>query len=229
MTAVAATYQDILSRIRSASGGRPVELLAVSKGQTVEAIEKLYALGQCDFGENYVQELLEKAQALKDRGCTGIRWHFIGHLQTNKVKQLVPWVNVVHSVDSERLALELAKRWSQAGRSPEMLPIFIEVNIDEQESKSGVLPPEVPALAERIARIPEIELQGLMCIPDPEVEGGVRAAFDRLKALEAQCQAHGSRGKLSMGMSTDFEEAIRAGATHVRIGTLLFGPRATRV
>jgi pyridoxal phosphate enzyme (YggS family) len=197
-----------------------VELIAVSKGQTVDAIAALYELGQRDFGENYVQELVAKAQELSERGLFEIRWHFIGHLQSNKAKLLAPWVCAVHSLDSAGTARELAKRWTALGRG-EKLPVFLEVNIDGEASKSGVLPEAAPALAGEIGAQGGLDLRGLMCVP---AAGGSRAAFARLRELEAQCRPH-THGELSMGMSGDFEDAILEGASWVRVGTSIFGER----
>lgn len=200
-------------------------LIAVSKTQPVESIEALYHLGHRDFGENYVQELVEKAEKLRAAGCDGIRWHFIGHLQTNKVKSLIPHLHAVHSVDSEKLALELAKRWKAECSDCFPLPCFIEVNIDREPTKAGVMPDDVVALATKLAKNPSIKLMGLMAIPtatqNPEQSAG---AFTRLRELEIQCHPH-TAGNLSMGMSSDFEVALQHGATHIRVGTALFGQR----
>lgn len=212
---------ELRAEIDREAKGRPVQLLAVSKGQPISAIEELYQAGQRDFGENYVQELAEKAEQLVFK-CPGIRWHFIGHLQSNKVKVLVPWLGMVHSVHSADIALELSKRWGQMGRNWN-LPILLEVNIDMESSKRGIDPKEVQELVERISEIPGLDLRGLMCIP-----AAVRAengeAFRALRVLEEKCQPF-TQGELSMGMSNDFLVAVREGATWVRIGTLLFGLR----
>jgi pyridoxal phosphate enzyme (YggS family) len=198
-----------------------VHLLAVSKGQPAEAIGKLYQQGQRDFGENYVQELLEKASQLETL-CPEIRWHFIGHLQRNKVKNLVSVVSAIHSVDSVELALEISKRWGQSGRLGN-LPVFLEVNIDQEITKSGLVPEQVRAVAQTVSEIPGLSLEGLMAIPSEE--GGLTGrSFRALRELEQLCRP-ATRGELSMGMSNDFEAAVREGATWVRLGTLLFGPR----
>jgi hypothetical protein len=209
-----ARYRAIASKVPAG-----VTLVAVSKGQPASAIAELYKLGHRDFGENYAQELVAKAEEL--HACYDLRWHFIGHLQSNKAKLLMPHLHSVHSVDSIKLARELAKRWKEQDRDGK-LPTFLEVNIDGESSKTGLMPDQVASLAERIAdEFRELELQGLMCIPNPE---GAGAAFAHLRALELKCQPH-TRGKLSMGMTQDFEQAIREGATHVRVGTAIFGPR----
>lgn len=209
--------QTIRSRIPAG-----VTLIAVSKTHPLEAIEELYALGQRDFGENYAQEMIEKAAGLRARGYSEIRWHFIGHLQTNKVKLILPHVHAVHSVDSERLAAELSKR-HMASQAATKLSIFLEVNIDGEGSKTGVTPSDAPAIAARISAMPGLQLEGLMCIPTKE--GSDHAVpFKALRELERRCRPH-TNGKLSMGMTSDFEAAIREGSTHVRVGTALFGPR----
>lgn len=213
-------YRAILSRVKRKVEHRAVCLIAVSKKQPVDLIEKLYELGHRDFGENYVQELSSKALELQKRGCTEIRWHFLGHLQTNKVKNLIPWVHSVHSVDSIRLANELAKRWKESGRSGR-LPIFVEVNISGEPSKSGVNPEVAVEISKELARFPELILQGLMCIPEEE-KGELE--FPRLRELEEKCRP-GTQGQLSMGMSGDFEAALKAGSTHIRVGTAIFGER----
>jgi pyridoxal phosphate enzyme (YggS family) len=201
----------------------PVTLIAVSKKQSVDAIEELYQLGHRDFGENYVQELITKAETLDKRGCQEIRWHFIGHLQTNKVKSLIPWVSCIHTVDSSRLAQELDKKFSTLGRAGK-LPVFMEVNMDKEETKSGVSSEEAVHLSDKIGLCPKLDLLGLMCIPPLGVDPSAR--FRELAALERQLRPQ-TQGKLSMGMSGDYAEAIAEGATHIRVGTVLFGPRST--
>ncbi len=238
---------EIRARIESAkaapAGADDVTLIAVSKTKPAADVAELFAAGQRDFGENYVQELVEKSAELERLGCAGARWHFIGHLQTNKVKQLLPVVASIHSVDSERLAREIAKRWRAlrsgagdsggggagagiSGGASAKLPIFIEVNIDGEESKSGVRPEDAPALAELIGRelSAELDLRGLMCVPAAGPIESARAAFAQLRSLELSCRPW-TRGALSMGMSSDFEAAVAEGATHVRVGTALFGKR----
>jgi len=203
-----------------------VVLVAVSKTQSVEAIEELYRLGQRDFGENYVQELVEKAHELERRGCGEVRWHFIGHLQSNKVKTVLPLVSCVHTVDSDRLANEIAKRWAALERE-QRLPVMIEVNLDGETSKAGFSPDSVVRVVEKISKAHSktLRIDGLMCIPAPrETSAEMRLCFARLRELGEQCRPW-TQGKLSMGMSSDFVEAISEGATHVRIGTALFGPR----
>ena len=211
-TALAANLASVRGRVLAIR--ESAVLIAVSKTQPPEAIRSLYLAGQRDFGENYAQELVAKAKALRD--LPDLRWHFIGHLQTNKVRAIAPFVHAVHSVDSVRLAGELSRR---AG---ERLPIFLEVNLDGEAGKAGVTPADAPAVSAEIAALPGLELRGLMAIPAPMAV--MRPSFARLRALETACRP-ATRGGLSMGMSGDFEEALREGATHVRVGTALFGAR----
>jgi len=221
-------YQNIFHRIHEACKNRgigsEIELVAVSKKQSVDQIYALYELGQRDFGENYAQEMVLKAKELAMRGCSGIRWHFIGHLQTNKIKSILPYAYCIHTVDSEKLAIHLAKAWKMQLEHDQSrpLPIFIEVNIDQEPNKSGVLPDLVHTLASTLHQMPELSLQGLMCIP--AIKSDPNASFQKLREMR---DALGSltKGKLSMGMSEDFEQAIQEGATHIRVGTALFGPR----
>jgi hypothetical protein len=226
---IESSYSQIKERIALAcrAAGRNVSsvtLIAVSKKQPEDKIEELYRLGHRDFGENYVQEMVGKAVELERRGCTGIRWHFIGHLQTNKAKLLVPHVASVHSVDSEKVAQALAKAWGASGHTGK-LPVFIEVNISREASKTGAAPEEVEALARSVSQMPELELQGLMCVPAASEDNSqLSQRFHELKQTEESLRDV-SRRQLSMGMSSDFEIAIAQGATHVRVGTALFGAR----
>lgn len=226
-TELAARYRQLMRRISELSRGvRKVTLIAVSKTQPVEAIEALYSLGHRDFGENYAQELIDKASQLQST-CPGLRWHFIGHLQTNKVKAVLPFVHAIHSLDSERLAGEVDKRWRQHHSGDERLPCFLEVNIDGESSKAGVPPDSAPPLAGTIAEsYGALKLEGLMAIPAAADAATVQKSFAALRELEHKCRPH-TTGGLSMGMSGDFELAIPEGATHIRVGTALFGPRQT--
>ncbi len=199
------------------SGGQ-AGLIAVSKTHGADLIEALYRAGQRDFGENYVQELLEKDRELKARGISDIRWHFLGHLQTNKVRQLIPVVHAIHSVDSLRLASEISKRAIGPVR------VFIEVNVEGEPTKSGFNPGDLTEVLPQVAGLPHLEVRGLMCIPSRE--GGVSGrAFRELRSLRDVHRAHLGAGELSMGMSEDYEVALREGSSWIRIGTALFGPR----
>ncbi|MFY3746285.1 YggS family pyridoxal phosphate-dependent enzyme [Anaeromyxobacter sp. Red801] len=191
-----------------------VTLVAVSKTQPPEAIREAYAAGQRDFGENYAQEWRAKADALAD--LPGLRWHFIGGLQTNKAKYLAGRVALVHAVDREELAAELSRRFGQKGATARVL---LEVNVGGEASKEGCPPDRVEALAAAVRALPSIELAGLMCIPPPADDP--RPHFRALRALRDR---FGLR-ELSMGMSADWRIAVEEGATLVRVGTAIFGAR----
>ena len=203
----------VAERERRDGESRAVRLVAVSKRQPVEAIRALADLGQHDFGENYLQEALDKQQALDDLPLT---WHFIGPIQSNKTRAIAAHFDWVHSVDRVKLVRRLGEQ-----RDPALGPlnVLIQVNIDDETSKSGAAPDEVAAIAAACAEQPTLRLQGLMCIPRP----GNAEAFDQLADLNASLPE--PLPELSMGMSGDFEPAIEAGATIVRVGTALFGPR----
>ncbi len=214
-------FEGILRRIRAASPhSRPPQLIAVSKSQTTDAIRELYALGQRDFGENYAQELIEKARLLQAEGLAELRWHFIGHLQSNKVKTVLPWIHAIHSVESLSVAREILKFLPREKRD---FPIFIQINLDEEPTKSGLLPQTLSSFLKELLSLPQsgkLRLEGLMTIPAPHS----MEPFKRLAALSKDHQPPLGDG-LSMGMSEDFELAVREGATHVRVGSALFGQR----
>ncbi len=217
------SYQEIQSRIaRSAKAAHRTdvpELLAVSKFQSVEKILSLYQQGQRVFGENYVQELIEKRKAFDQMGLSDLKFHFIGHLQTNKVKLLLPHVDVIHSVDSLKLFSEIEKR---ARELQKKIGVYFQINIDQEASKGGFLPTELPSFAQTISESPWIERLGLMAIPDPE--GSPSQSFQKMQELSKQWGEILGHG-LSLGMSQDFEMAIGFGSTSVRVGSALFGPR----
>ena len=224
---VAERVRELRAELSAHPGAR---LIAVSKGQPVEKILEAYGAGQRDFGENYVQEVLEKDAELRARGICDIRWHFIGRLQTNKVRQLLPVVSVVHVVSSEKLAREISRRWMAEGRDG-TLPVFFEVNVDREESKGGFDPEALPGVAAVVRTLPGLEWRGLMCIPSPE-GGRSGVSFRRLAEL-ARLLGSSTAGELSMGMSEDYRAALREGAAApvlwVRIGTGIFGPRPSRL
>ncbi len=197
-----------------------VRLLAASKRQPVEAIEQAYAAGQREFGENYVQELVRKQQALKH--LPELRFHLIGHLQRNKARHAAPCVASVHSIDSPAVARELDRRLALVGRRVE---VFVEVNLAEEPSKSGCSLQDLSSVIEGVTHCPQLELVGLMTIPPatPSPEQA-RPYFRELHELSL-CQPV-PLPRLSMGMTADFEIAIEEGATDVRVGTALFGARA---
>jgi pyridoxal phosphate enzyme (YggS family) len=211
-----ATVRARIEAACAAAGRAPgsVELVAVSKTQPVEAVRAAYAAGQRVFGENYVQELVAKAAACAD--LADLRWHFIGHLQRNKARDVVRVGATTESVDSARLASALAERAAADGR---VIDVFVQVNVAVEPQKSGCAVAELPALIDAIRAMPALRLRGLMTVPPADTDP--RPVFDALAALAA---VHGVSG-LSMGMSGDLEAAIAAGATHVRVGTAIFGAR----
>jgi hypothetical protein len=208
----------------AAAGRAPgsARLVAVSKHKPAEAIRAAYAAGQRDFGENYAQELAEKAAALAD--LPDLVWHFIGQLQRNKVKLIVPHARFIHTVDRADLAIEIDKRAAAASVT---VSVLIEVNLEGEASKGGCAPAELGALLAALSPLTHLRAVGLMIIPpaeeDPEL---TRPRFRELRALR---DAHGGAAalpELSMGMSHDFPIAVAEGATLVRVGTAIFGARA---
>jgi pyridoxal phosphate enzyme (YggS family) len=188
-----------------------VRLIAVGKTKPIELLREAQAAGQTIFGENYAQELREKADALP-----GAEWHFIGALQTNKAKLVVGRVALVHTCDRVALTQELSKRAKSAGLTQRVL---LEVNVGREPQKAGVLPEDAPALLDQVRALPALACEGLMCIPP--AEGDPRAHFRSLRQLAERL---GLR-ELSMGMTADYEAAIEEGATLVRVGTAIFGER----
>lgn len=218
---------DLSRRIRSASGGRAVDLLAVSKTRTAEEVVALARRGQHAFGENYVQEAVAKRAAVAALAPDlEIRWHLIGRLQSNKARDAATF-DCIESLDRPRLADALA-----AARPDDRPPldVLIQVNPDAEAGKAGCPPGEAAALAAHVTALPGLRLRGLMAIPAPAEDPAVRrTSFRTLADLFAQLRhAHPGMDTLSMGMSDDFELAIAEGATRVRIGTALFGPRPAR-
>lgn len=199
-----------------------VGLIAVTKTHPAEAVEALFALGQMAVGENRVQEMTEKYEALGGRG----EWHFIGHLQRNKAAQVVGRAALIHSVDSERLIEELEKRAAQRGI---VQRILLEINTSGETQKTGADPGDAPSLVAALARAPHLRGEGLMTMaPIVERPDDARPAFARLRAVLAGLETgpHFQARHLSMGMSGDFEAAIAEGATLVRVGTAIMGERA---
>jgi len=227
---IAARWEAVRERVEAACerADRPasdVTIIAVSKTHPVTAVIEAAAAGATDFGENYAQELSNKiADVALVPGLGAIRWHFIGRLQRNKAKLVAGQVALVHAVDTVELADELAKR--AAGT---LQPILLSVNRGGEATKGGVTAAEAPALARSLAAIPGIRLDGLMTMPPPSDDAEAsRPVFEALRALRDQLAAELERPLpvLSMGMSSDFEVAIACGATHVRIGTAIFGSRS---
>ena len=220
MSSIAENLAAVRERIaRAADRARrdpaSVALIAVSKMHDAAAIRAAYEAGQRRFGENYVQELDAKATELA--ALSDLEWHFIGHLQRNKVKAVLRARPVVHTVDSTRLADELAQR-ATGGRAR----VLLQVNVAREPQKSGAAPEELDALVAHARALPALDVLGLMLIP-PE-SGDPRPHF---RALRALAERHGL-AELSMGMSSDLDVAVEEGATLVRVGTAIFGPRALR-
>jgi len=212
-----------LARAALAAGrsAHSVTLLAVGKAQPAELLAAAADRGLRHFGESYLQEALEKMAALEQRRLT---WHFVGRIQANKTRPIAEHFAWVHAVDRLRIAERLA-----AQRPPNTAPlnVCLQVNVAGEAGKGGVSPAELAPLARAVAQLPRLALRGLMCIPPEEHEPTrQRLWFARLRTLEAELNAAGlALDTLSMGMSADFEAAIAEGATIVRLGTVLFGPR----
>lgn len=217
---VAQRLAEVRARVAAACAraGRPVEsvtLVAVSKLKPSALIREAYAAGQRDFGENYAQELRDKAAELAD--LEGLRWHAIGPLQTNKVKYVAKAAMSFHALERLVVARELSKR-----RQDAPIPCYVEVNLGGEATKSGLAPEALGAFLEEARKLPGLKLEGLMALPPPtDDEARARAGFRHLRELARQ---HGLTG-LSMGTTHDFELAIEEGATLVRVGTAIFGER----
>jgi pyridoxal phosphate enzyme (YggS family) len=225
---IASNLQDIQARIRTAAlanGREPasVRLVAVSKTRPAGDVIQACQAGQTVFGENYVQELVAKAAEVSEP----VEWHFIGHLQSNKVKQLAGIVTMIHSVDRLSLAEEISRQWGRLGRRCDVL---VQVNLSGEATKSGTTDAEALQLVRSVSNLAHVRIRGLMTMPpffdDPEA---ARPFFAELMRLSRRIEAEGIPGvemrELSMGMSGDFEAAIQEGATLVRVGTSIFGVR----
>ena len=226
MATIAANLQAVKSRIAAAeraaqrsAGG--VTLLAVSKTFGAAAVRECAAAGQHAFGENYLQEALEKIEVLRE---TALEWHFIGPIQSNKTRAIAENFAWVHSVERDRIAQRLHDARPQ---SLTPLNICVQVNVSGEASKSGVAPDEVAALADAVAALPRLRLRGLMAIPEPTPDATLRRRrFSMLRELQQALIARGhALDTLSMGMSDDLEDAIAEGATMVRVGPAVFGRR----
>ena len=221
---------DNITRIRvqiqaacQAAGRAPdsVQLLAVSKTWGTDAVRQAHTAGQTAFGENYIQEAVDKITALRD---LPLQWHCIGPIQSNKTRLVAEHFDWVHSVDRLKIAQRLSEQ-----RPPELPPlqVCIQVNVDGGETKSGVSPTDLPELALAVAALPRLQLRGLMTIPEPaETDAQMRAVHRQAKDLFEQLRAQGlPLDTLSMGMSADMAAAIAEGSTMVRVGTAIFGQR----
>lgn len=208
---------DIASNLKSLEMPEDVTLIAVSKTKPASLIRRAYSAGQRDFGENYVQEAVSKIVELKD---LDIRWHFIGHLQSNKARLAAEHFHMIQSLDSMKLAKRLDNACRELGKK---LPVLFEVNIAGESQKSGVLKEELPNFVKYVANLSNLELKGLMCIPpfneNPEPH------FREMKALYDRYKDEFNFSTLSMGMSSDYRQAIQYGSNMVRIGTKIFGAR----
>ena len=218
-----AVISDLLNKSAIEANRDPagVRLLAVSKKQPLSKIREAAAAGQRDFGENFVQEGVEKVESLVDLGLT---WHFIGHLQSNKTRVVAENFDWVHTIDK----LKTARRLSE--QRPADLPplnICLQVNVDDEDSKAGIAPADLPELAAACAGLPNLRFRGLMCLP--AIRAGFeeqRVPFAALRELAERLRSAGiDTDTLSMGMTADYPAAIYEGATIVRIGTALFGAR----
>ncbi len=213
--------QRINDALKMAPNSQDVTLVAVSKRHTPESIRAAYACGQRDFGENYLQEALDKISALK---LNDICWHFIGPIQSNKTRAISENFSWVHTVDRLKVAQRLSNQ------RPEHLPplnVCIQVNIDNEESKAGVLAKQCAQLVEEVSQLPRLCVRGLMAIPAKAKPEDEQSAFKRMQRLySSMAEQQGNHwDTLSMGMSADLEAAIANGANVVRIGTDIFGPR----
>ncbi len=226
---IAENVKNIQEKIKNAciaAGRNPdsVTLIAVSKTFGFHAIEEVVRAGVLDIGENYVQEITEKRQGVSE---PNIRWHFIGHLQSNKVKYIAEWVHLIHSVDNENVAAEIQKRGSRLGR---VIDVLIEVNTSGESSKFGVTPSKTIDLVKKVSTQPNLKVQGLMTVgpflPDPVQSQPsfrlLKTVFDEINSAHILQEP---MKHLSMGMTHDFTVAIEEGSTMVRIGTAIFGTR----
>lgn len=232
MTSVAENLSVVQAQIHEAcarAGRSPSEvtLIGVTKTVTPDRIREGISAGIAHLGENYVQEALKKVEVLSD---LDVSWHFIGHLQSNKVKSVVDWCDMIHTVDRESLALEIDR---QAGKRGRVIPVLLQVNIGDEETKSGVAPEGLMPLFRAVSRFEWLAVRGLMVLPpyeeNPELArpyfASLRGLLNRLKEESTNPE---DLCELSMGMSHDFEVAIEEGATLIRVGTALFGIRPSR-
>jgi PLP dependent protein len=218
-----AAFREMIAAAARAAGRAPesVTLVGVGKTQPPEVLLAARAAGLADLAENYVQEGLAKIAVVPRAGTT---WHFIGALQTNKTRAVAEHFDWVHTLDRLKHAERLSAQRPFHGAP---LQVLVQVKLAAEERKAGIDPAELPALAHAIAALPRLTLRGLMCVPPPSDEPAVqRGFFARLRGLRDDLVGEGlALDVLSMGMSSDFEPAILEGATHIRIGTALFGPR----
>lgn len=231
--AIADQLESVRERIvrACARAGRPpheVTLVGVTKTFPIDAVLAARECGLSDFGENRVQELVEKVDAVPSRVRGGdVTWHMIGHLQRNKARDVVDYADFFHALDSLRLAKELNKRAAHEGR---VVPCLAQINVSSEESKYGIAPDEAGSFLDALASLDHVRIEGLMTIAsfvdDPKhVRPEFRRLRDLFEAYDAASNPQVEMNVLSMGMSNDFEVAIEEGATHVRIGSAIFGAR----
>jgi pyridoxal phosphate enzyme (YggS family) len=221
---IAQRYQQILDKMADlATGmGRQPELLAVSKGQQLEKIKEVYALGQRRFGENYAQELIDKAKSLE---TLDIEWVYIGHLQSNKIKKIVSVASEIQTLSELRHAELIAKAAVSFGKVP--FPVYVEVNAGLEVTKTGIsLRETINFTDELVQRFPELSVQGIMAIPPSTFQDETSVEVPELYYELRRLADKVGRGKLSLGMSGDMRISINAGSDTIRIGTALFGSRA---
>ena len=212
-----ADVRDLVHGAVRTAGRKPdsVQIIAVSKTRTADEVRAAADAGLTHFGENYLQDALQKIQSLQDLDAA---WHFIGRIQSNKTREIARWFDWVHTVDRLKVAQRLSEQ-----REGAPLNVLLQVNIDGDAAKGGIQAEALPELADQVAELPNLRLRGLMCILAQDTDPD--AGYARMKALFDAQDRGADWDSLSMGMSGDYEHAIRQGATLVRIGTAIFGPR----
>jgi PLP dependent protein len=222
---VAAVQLRVAQASQRTGSSKPIRLVAASKSQSPDAIRAAAACGITDFGENYLSDALPKIEALRD---LPLHWHFIGAIQSNKTRDIARHFQWVQTLDRARIAQRLSdQRPHESGE----LDVLIQINIDGEPQKAGIAPDALAEFAAQLLELPRIRVRGLMSIPRPSVEPEIQhLAFRRMRELFDRAKPAGAThwDTLSMGMTQDFEAAIAEGATMIRIGTALFGPRGVR-
>ena len=228
MSSIASRYEQVLARIagacaRSGRSTDQVELIVITKNHPVDLVLELSDLGHRVFGENRDQEAKPKAASFAQlRPQVGASWHFVGQLQTNKVKSVLGYASSIHSIDRDSLVAELSKVLT---RNEQEVDGFIELNLTGDPGRGGVLPEKLEELTQKVLDEPRIKLRGLMAVAGLGVDA--RSEFDRVFAIQEKFLSYSPESKyLSLGMSEDFEIAIEMGATHIRVGSAITGPRA---
>jgi PLP dependent protein len=231
MDSIASNLQGIYQRLAMLKTHEtpPVTLIAVSKTQSFSAVLAAAQAGQRDFGENYIQEGVDKVLAMRSQAQADstapslpLMWHMIGPIQSNKTRLVAEHFDWVHTIDRLKIAQRLSE---QRPANMPLLNVLVQINVDDEPTKSGVLPQAALALCLEVARLPNLVLRGLMCIP----EKASRQSFATMATLKLELNAQGlNMDVLSMGMSADFEAAVAQGATHVRVGSAIFGARTAR-